>query len=269
MTFRGETFSLAAAKTVLEFLKREPVCKHLAGVGRKVREQLEQLTRKVGVDCRLTGPESRMTFEFHGLEESSKTGIRNLFLQECLKNGVLTNGTLLPSYAHDDEAIDESMAAFEIALSVVAEAIQSGHIDSSRPHGGSPAGPRAFISKGFLEGISREDEFVKIHGWLMLEDGAPDSVELVSVDGDVVPAACVRRPDLEAGFPLQPSAVMAGYEARLPQEVFRSNDNYEFTIVAKRAGQVAFRCLVVQQNVGTETNGDGGPYSTNDGVIYI
>ena len=269
MTFRGETFSLAAAKTVLEFLQREPVCVHLANVGRKVRARLNQVAEKVGVNCRLSGPEARMTFEFFGLDESQRTPIRTLFLQECLKNGVLTNGTLLPCYAHDDAAIEETMAAFEIALTVVAQAIESGKIDSSRPHGGSPAGSRVFVSNGFLEKINREDEFLKIQGWLMLEDGAADSVELVSANGDVVPASCVRRPDLEAGFPKKPSAVMAGYEARLPDDVFRINNNYEFTIVAKRAGQVAFRCLVVQQNVDTQTNGEAGPYSTNDGVLYI
>ena len=210
-----------------------------------------------------------MTFEFHGLEQSMRTPIRNLFLQECLKNGILTNGTLLPCFAHDNAAIDETIAAFELAFHPVSEAIASGQVDSSRPHGGSPSGPRAFISTGFLERIAQEDEFLKIHGWLMLEDGAPDSVELVSVNGDVVPAACVRRPDLEAGFPRQPSAVMAGYEARLPDDVFRVDNNYEFSIVAKRAGQVAFRCLVVQQNVDAKTNGDAGPFSTNDGVLYI
>lgn len=269
MTFRGETFSLAAAKTVLEFIRREPVCEHLADVGRKVKEQFNQVCEKVGVDCRLAGPESRMTFEFHGLETSAKHRIRNLFLQECLKNGVITCGTLLPSYAHDDAAIEASMETFEIAMRIVADAIEFGRTDDSRPLGGSPSGPRAFVSTGFLEKISQEDEFVKIQGWLMLEDGAPDSVELVSVNGDVVPASCVRRPDLEAGFPKQPSAVMAGYEARLPDEVFRVEGNYEFAIVAKRSGQVAFRCLVVQQNVDTQTKRDAGPFSTNDGVLYI
>lgn len=269
MTFRGETFSLAAAKAVLGILQREPVCEHLANIGRELRQHFKGIADRVGVDLRLVGPDARMTFEFHGLDKSLMKPMRNLFLQECLKHGIITHGTLLPSYAHNEEAVEQTLVALEGAIGVVAQAIQSGEWDQSRPHGGSPSGPRAFVANGFLEGIHEEGEYLKIHGWLMLEDGAADAIELVSPNDDVLPAAQVRRPDLEAGFQGKPSAVRAGYEARMPRELLRKGDSYEFAIVAKREGKVAFRCLVVKQIVRANDRNASGPFSTNDGVLYI
>ena len=61
------------------------------------------------------------------------------------------------------------MVAFEAALKVVASAIKSGKVDSSRPHGGSPIGPRAFVSNGFLEAIEKNDDSIHIHGWMLLK----------------------------------------------------------------------------------------------------
>ena len=270
MTFRGETFSFAAAKAVLELLQREPVCKHIAEVGRRLRSRFESVAQSIGVHAVLAGPEARMTIEFHDCGELPQSNVRNLFLQECLKQGVLTNGTLLPNYAHDDQAIDESVVAFEAALKVVAVAIESGSVDSSRPHGGSPVGPRAFVSSGFLESIRNEDDEIQVHGWMLLEDGAPDSIELISNSGFVVPAVCCPRPDIAAGFPSRPSALMSGYQASLPAAEFEDRKQIEFTIVANRQTQVAFRCLVVQQFADQEGEPTwNGPYSTNDGVLYV
>ena len=185
-----------------------------------------------------------------------------------MKHGVITNGTLLPNFAHDQASIDESMVAFEAALSVVAEAIKTGQFSDSRPHGGSPTGPRAFVSNGFLEAINMDGQFLIVHGWMLLEDGAPDSVELVSAEGELIPARCELRQDIEAAFPDQPSANLAGYKATLPASAYTTSENqYEFTIVAKRGSEVAFRCLVVQQDIFNENL--GGPFSTNDGVLYI
>ena len=268
MTFRGETFSLAAAKAVLQLLKREPVCKHLASIGQELRERFEAAAKALGMKCVLAGPASRMTIEFHDCGNIPQSTIRNLFLQSCMKHGVITNGTLLPNFAHDQASIDESMVAFEAALSVVAEAIKTGQFSDSRPHGGSPTGPRAFVSNGFLEAINIDGQFLIVHGWMLLEDGAPDSVELVSAEGELIPARCELRQDIEAAFPDQPSANLAGYKATLPASAYTNPENqYEFTIVAKRGSEVAFRCLVVQQDISNENL--GGPFSTNDGVLYI
>jgi len=79
--------------------------------------------------------------------------------------------------------------------------------------------------------------------------------------------------------------LMSGYRASLPVAEFTSNGQAEFAIVAKRQSEVAFRCLVVKQltNATEATNANppnsangvqsphtlAGPFSTNDGVLYI
>ena len=271
MTFRGETFSLAAAKAVLELLQREPVCIHLADVGRKLRDGFAKSADKLGVDCKFGGPDARMTFQFRKSGNLTKASVRSLFLQECLKNGVIANGTIFPNYAHDDAAIEETLTAFELCLESVAQAIKSDRIDSSRPSSGSPDGPRAFNSNGFLEWFEKKDNMINVHGWMLLEDGAADSIELISPDGDTIPAMCCNRPDLKDAFPDHNSAANAGYQATLPEKLFKNNkDQYEFTIVAKRGHQIAFRCLVVKQSVErSPSKRADGPFSTNDGVLYI
>ena len=98
----------------MELLQREPVCEHLAEVGRKVRDRFDSVASSVGLNVVLAGPESRMTIEFHDCGELPQASIRNLFLQECLKRGVMTNGTLLPNYAHDDRAIEEPWSRLKL-----------------------------------------------------------------------------------------------------------------------------------------------------------
>ena len=47
--------------------------------------------------------------------------MRTLVQQELLKKGVITyRGFMLPSFAHDDQAFDETIVAFQHALGVLA-----------------------------------------------------------------------------------------------------------------------------------------------------
>ena len=64
---------------------------------------------------------------------------------------------------------------------------------------------------------------------------------------------------------------MSGYQASLPVKDFENENQIEFTIIAKRQTQIAFRCLVVKQLTDSHSSGQSpeGPYSTNDGVLYI
>jgi hypothetical protein len=51
---------------------------------------------------------------------------RTLYMQELLKRGVITvTGMMLPSYAHDDDVMQETLRAIESAMQVVAAAGRS------------------------------------------------------------------------------------------------------------------------------------------------
>ncbi len=269
MTFRGETLSLAAARAVLDVVRREPVAEHLARVGEAVRTAFRADCRQIGVDWDLTGPPARMSFLFAGGGGLSAESLRDLFLQECLKRGVFTNGNLLPSYAHDDDAIQRTGEALRDALAVAAEAIREGRLRELHTVGGFPHGPRAHGAQGFLDEVRELEDGLHLRGWMLLGDGAPDGVEVEYADGCSACATSEKRPELARAFPLVPMAEDGGYAVRLPLAAFPPERDCSFEILAFRGERVAFRCRVLRRRRPAGSNPEEGPYWTGDGILYI
>lgn len=267
MTFRGETLSLAAARAVLDVLKREPVVEHLAAIGRKMRTAFHQACDEIGIRCELIGPDAGTTFAFQDDGGLDKEDLRTLFLQEALKHGVLSNGALLPSYAHDDRAVGLSMKAFRDALRLVAEAVRAGRVREGRPHGGSPHHPRAFVANGFIDLLREDPDVLHVVGWILLENGAPDRIDLVAMDGTTVTAIPFQREDIAEAFPNARKAERSGYAMTVPAHSFATQEDYEFTLCAFRESQVAFRCRVLYRRRATPAS--LGPFWIGDGVLYI
>lgn len=265
MTFRGETLSLAAARATLDTVRDEPVCETLARTGERVRVAFENACKQRGVPGTLSGHASRMSFVFHGAGSLTWDDVRKLFLQQCLIHGVMTGGTLMPSYAIDDVAIERTLRGLEGALDVVAEAIRIGRFDDSRPSGGSPFGPRAIVSSGFVDQLELRPDGLAVGGWMLLDDGPPDRFELVSSDGTVVRAQAIARPDIAKAFPQAPGGERSGYWALLSPERFSKDGEYEFDLNAYRGERVAFRCHVVRAAQASLP----GPFWTGDGVLYV
>jgi glutamate-1-semialdehyde aminotransferase len=258
MTFRCETLSLAAARAVLETLREEPVVDHLADVGRRLRIGFEELSARHEVRCELLGPDARLTFAFSPGENISWETLRNVFTLECMKNGVLHNGNLLPSYAHDDEAIERTLAAFDVALAAVAAAA-----DAARA-GNEARRPTAPTANGYIEVLGESGEALEVVGWLLVDDEAPDEIEVVAENGDQAVAERVERPDLEEGFPTASGARYAGFQSKLPAERFCSSGHYEFTLRARRGDHITFQCLVVRDG----RFPGAPPYWIGDGVLF-
>lgn len=129
ITFRGETLSLAAAKACLEIFRREPICARLAETGEKVRNSFHETCARVNIPWKLSGHPARMNFHYGGGGRISAEGAKTLFIQECLKRGMLTRGVMLASYALDEEAIDVTCRAMDEAMAVVAKALESGRLE--------------------------------------------------------------------------------------------------------------------------------------------
>ena len=129
MTYRGETLSLAAARACLDIFEREPVAMRLAATGASLRSLYHEARDRIGVDTALIGPDARQTFAFAGSRRITPLGCQTLFVQECLKRGVLTNGNVLPCLAHDESAVARSSAVFAESLEVVARAVAAESLD--------------------------------------------------------------------------------------------------------------------------------------------
>jgi hypothetical protein len=268
MTFRGETLSLAAAKAVLGVLGREDVCSHIERVGRRVRDAFQPLCARHGVRCELSGHPSRMSFVFHACGRLSWEQMRTLFLRECLERGLVTSGTLLPSYAMDDRGIERSLEVFDHALAAVAAAAGDGEHALGRPPGGSPWGPRPLAASGFLDWIREEPAGLRLTGWLLLDAGPAERVEIRTLTGDCVQALQVSRPDLLDAFPGRPEAADAGFQAFVPRSLLSTSKEHEFVLHFTRRGHTLFRCHVVRQAL-LPVDGSEGPYWLGDGVLYI
>lgn len=122
-TFKGEAYSLAAAKEALCIYQEEDVPAQLWSFSARLRERVNQIADDLDLAAEVIGPPFRMVFAFREPDSQRRTLMRTLVHQELIKNGVLsTQNVLAPSAAHDDEAFELTAVAFERALTVVAEA---------------------------------------------------------------------------------------------------------------------------------------------------
>jgi len=173
MTYEGETLSLAAARACMKILGSEPVAEHLKRAGEFVRDAFADEAAKLGIDAELTGHPARQQIVFR---EQPSDYLLGLFLTECLHRGLITNGTLLPSYAHDDDAIERSAAILRRALCAVA----------ARPDHVWRLPPEPEV-QGWLEVVEWDGDRVAISGWLL-------------VDGKPADVATIDRPDVAAAL---------------------------------------------------------------------
>jgi glutamate-1-semialdehyde 2,1-aminomutase len=278
MTFRGETLSLAAARAVLEVIRDEPVTEHLARIGSEVRDAFHAACAARGVNCMLIGPPSRMTFAFVDQMSVPRESLELIFTRECARNGVLTNGTLLPSYAHNDEAVRRTVAGFEVALQSVADVVQEATdavgaaiqvgfalngLDSEADAGGGLPVPN-----GSIEVMREEGEELTVTGWLLLPEGCPDAIDFVARSGRTRPAARVERADLASAFPKVGDAAAAGYTVSLPAATFAEDDVYDFRIRARHADRTVFRCRVVRSRERSRLPKLHVPHWSTERVLY-
>jgi glutamate-1-semialdehyde 2,1-aminomutase len=269
MTFRGETLSLAAARATLEVLRDQPVTEHIARTGAALRAEFERACAANGVRARLLGHESRMTFAFHddaGIEAEQAQAI---FLSECAAHGVLTNGNLMPSQAHDDEAVQRTAEVFGIALERVGELMEASREEiGGAVHGGFRDQPAGGLPAGFIDAVRHEEHGLFLCGWMLYEDGPPDAIEAVSATGTTVTAVGERRPDLPDSHPDVPGAETGGFNISLPAGEFSEQGDYEFTLRALKDGREVFALHAVRLASEHESP-THRPWRPPDGVLHL
>jgi glutamate-1-semialdehyde 2,1-aminomutase len=255
MTFRGETLSLAAAAAVLRLVRDEAVTEHLARIGSEVRTRFEHACAQHGVIGQLIGPPARMSFAFGDDAAVPPERIETVFLRECARNGVLTNANILPSLAHDEEAVERTAAAFDEALKPVVELLVAGRFAAAtaiqagfavRGASGTSSGTDPRLPGGCLDAAREEGGRLLVRGWMLFADDSPDAVEFVAPDGQVVTAERPKRPDVADFYGGATGAENSGFAGVLPADVFAHDDEYEFTLRAWRGGDVAFACRMLR-----------------------
>ena len=249
MTFRGETLSLAAARTVLRILQREPVSEHVASIGSQLREGFAKACAERGVRAELIGPPARMSFAFHPDGGIAPDTLRTFFLRECASNGVLTSGLILPMYSHDVEAVERTLEGFSRALEPLANAVGPARdaVDRALRAGferQSSQWSPGEAPGGLLEYTQVSGGMLELVGWMLSESGGLDAVTLVAPGGERHAAERFRRPDLAQAFPGVPEAEGGGFRATVPARAFAHDGGHRLELVGVKDGSTVFRCPI-------------------------
>jgi glutamate-1-semialdehyde aminotransferase len=138
MTYGGDALALAAARAVLEEVRERPVVEHLWHVGGRWLDGIRAAVAAAGVAVAVEGVPPRSQLVFAAQQGSPADLVRSLFLQECVKRGVLFGVPVFMSFSHGTADVDQTLAAAAEALEVVARALRTGTVAARLE--GEPAG---------------------------------------------------------------------------------------------------------------------------------
>jgi glutamate-1-semialdehyde 2,1-aminomutase len=126
-TFGGELLSLTAANVVLKRLASTNVIEEIAAKGDDLRNRVEAVIAEVGAgDLLSLAGHPAWVFTMWNADAPGIADLKNLFMQEMSRNGVLMIATHNVTAAHDDAAFDTIVEAYRRALTIVARAARDG-----------------------------------------------------------------------------------------------------------------------------------------------
>jgi glutamate-1-semialdehyde aminotransferase len=120
--------ALAAARATLEKICRENVCDHLWRQGTAVRDGFNRLADAHGVPARMVGLPPRRVLELTPERGVDPAALKGLIWQGCIDRGVLLGNANFISFAHDEEAVARTLAAFDEALGETGCAYRDGRV---------------------------------------------------------------------------------------------------------------------------------------------
>ena len=124
MTYGGETLSIAAAIATIQVLRSEPVIPYIWAQGTALRDGLNQIARESAVDLRMKGrpPWSSIAFVDQYGQESPL--MKSIFMQECVKRGVLFGGPVFVTYSHTADDVAQTLEAAEYAMAEIKRGLE-------------------------------------------------------------------------------------------------------------------------------------------------
>lgn len=128
-TYAGYLPSLRAALATLDVMKKEKVHATLRRQGEKVLRGYNALAREHDVPTVAAGVSPIIGFMFKDEKGNDNLPLKSLFLQECAKEGVLTNGTAMINYAHTDAVIREVLIRLGRVLSILGKAVRENAVE--------------------------------------------------------------------------------------------------------------------------------------------
>ena len=129
-TFKAEIYSLAAARAAIAIYRREPVAQWIWRTGNQLKEGIVALCRELTIPGACQGPPFRFSLVFEEPDPVRRRLARTLYMQELLGAGLVTvSGVMLPSMAHSDDVVAETLRRMRDVLTVMADAWRLGDFD--------------------------------------------------------------------------------------------------------------------------------------------
>jgi len=130
-TFGGEALSLAAAIATIDKMRREPVIETLWRNGENLAEAVHGLVSTYNLESHISlqGKAPWMVVITNDRPDASGQAIKTMLIYELAARGVLSLGSHNISYAHTEEDCAHAAAAYDGALGVIREALDSGDFE--------------------------------------------------------------------------------------------------------------------------------------------
>jgi len=130
VTYGGEALSLAAVVAAINEYKTKPVHEQIWRTGEMLMAGFDELAEKHGVPLKCHGyaPMSAQTIDYEDPELSRD--VWTLLLQEMAARSILIRrgGLVFVTYSHGDAEVEETLAALDQSLAVIAEAVDEGKV---------------------------------------------------------------------------------------------------------------------------------------------
>jgi glutamate-1-semialdehyde 2,1-aminomutase len=127
-THGGETHAIGAGLATIEFYEQHHVIAKNQQTGRQVIEGTRTIINRLGLGNHIQVSDTSwmVASVFKNNEGAADAGLRTLFMQEMIRNGVLFQGIFVPCYMHNDEELRVFLQAFERACGVYQQALETG-----------------------------------------------------------------------------------------------------------------------------------------------
>lgn len=128
-THGGETHGIAAGLATIDFYKKNNVVQKNLATGNDVIKKTRSLIERKGLKnvIQVSDTAWMVAYVFKDKSGVPSAGLRTLFMQEMIKEGVLFQGIFVPCYTHNSSEVDVFVSAFSKACDVYLKAIDEGY----------------------------------------------------------------------------------------------------------------------------------------------
>ena len=127
LTFAGETMSLAASIKTIQLLKKNKVYAYIHKQGSLTREVVEKKINDLNLKdfIKILGHPGKLIFVFNDFNNISGGVLRLYWIKRLAELGVLTNGTQILNYSHNQKIINMLIKNYSIVLEEIKKLIKN------------------------------------------------------------------------------------------------------------------------------------------------